>query len=69
MIYVIFILAIAAAVSFLLVKSGKVKDENNNNIPDVLEDKVEEVKEVVQKVKKVVKKTAEKKPAKKVKKG
>lgn len=64
MIYVIFILAIAAGVTFLLMKSGKVKDENNNNIPDVLEVKVAEVKEVVEKAKKVAKKVT-KKPAKK----
>lgn len=69
MIYVIFILAIAAGVTFLLMKSGKVKDENNNNIPDALENKVAQVNEVVMKVKKVAKKVTKdpvkKKPAKK----
>lgn len=64
MIYVIFILAIAAGVTFLLMKSGKVKDENNNNIPDALENKVAEAKELVVKVKKAAKKVT-KKPAKK----
>lgn len=68
MIYVLFIVAIAAGVTFLLMKSGKVKDENNNNIPDAFENKVEEVKEVVKKVKKVIKKSPEKKPVKKSKK-
>jgi hypothetical protein len=28
-------------------KTGKVKDENNNNIPDAIEKPIEEVKEVV----------------------
>ena len=70
-------LVIAAAVAFLLAKSGKVKDDNNNGIPDVVEKPVvkavEEVKEVVEMVKKVsakkpaAKKSAAKKSAKKEK--
>ena len=48
--------AIAAAVTFFLMKKGKIADANNNNIPDAIENKVaeakEEVKEVVAKVKK-----------------
>lgn len=59
--YVLLVLAIAAGVTFLLMKSGKVKDANNNNIPDVVEKPIEEVKEVVKKVKKVAKKAAKKK--------
>jgi hypothetical protein len=37
-------------------KTGKVKDANNNNIPDAIEEKVEEVKEVAKKVKAVAEK-------------
>jgi hypothetical protein len=33
-------------------KKGLLKDENNNNVPDIVDDKIEEVK---QKVKKAVK--------------
>jgi hypothetical protein len=49
----IIVIAIAALALFLAMKTGKVKDANNNNIPDAIEEKVEEVKEVVEKVKKV----------------
>jgi hypothetical protein len=35
-------------------KTGKVKDANNNNIPDAIETKVEEVKEIVADVKAAV---------------
>ena len=48
----IFIVAVLvlAVVTFLMVKSGKVKDDNNNGIPDAIEAPVvkvvEEVKEV-----------------------
>lgn len=61
MIYVILVLAVAAGFTILLMKNGKIKDDNNNNIPDVIENKAEEVKKVVNKVKKTVKKSA--KPA------
>lgn len=44
---VVILLALAGGVTFLLMKKGKIKDANNNNIPDALEEKVEEVKEVV----------------------
>jgi hypothetical protein len=45
-------------------KTGKIKDANNNNIPDAIETKVEDVKKVVAEVKEVVEKaTAAKKPA------
>ena len=67
MVYVIVILAIAAGVTFLLMKSGKIKDDNGNNIPDVVEKPVEEVKAVVQKVKKVAKVSSAKKSVKKSK--
>ena len=66
---ILVILAVAAGVTFLLMKSGKLKDANNNNIPDAIEDKVAEAKEVIVKVqkvaKKVTKKPAQKKSAKK----
>ena len=52
----IIVIAIAALALFLAMKTGKVKDANNNNIPDAIEEKVEEVKEVAQKVKKVAEK-------------
>jgi hypothetical protein len=52
----IIVIAIAAVALFLAMKTGKVKDENNNNIPDAIEEKVEEVKEVVKKVKAVAEK-------------
>ena len=69
---IIVCLVVAVAVAFLLVKSGKVKDDNNNGIPDVVEKPVikvvAEVKEVVEKVKKpAAKKPAAKKSAKKAK--
>jgi len=53
---IIILLAVAALVTFFLVKKGKIKDANNNNIPDAIEEKVQEVKEVVSKVKKAKKK-------------
>ena len=59
------ILAIAGLGIYLGMKSGKIEDKNNNNIPDAVEEKVEDVKEVVEKAKKVVKK-AEKAIAKTV---
>jgi archaellum component FlaC len=37
-------------------KTGKVKDANNNNIPDAIEEKVEAVKEAVAEVKEIVEK-------------
>jgi len=66
---IVLILVIAAIAVFVAMKTGKVKDANNNNIPDALEEKVaevkEEVKEVVTKAKEVVKKPAAKKTTKK----
>ena len=57
---ILVILAIAAGVTFLLMKSGKLKDANNNNIPDAIEDKVAEAKEVIVKVQKVAKNVTKK---------
>jgi len=54
----IIVIAIAAVALFFAMKTGKVKDANNNNIPDAIEEKVEEVvvkaKEVKAKAEKVV---------------
>lgn len=55
-ILVVALLAGAAFVTFALIKQGKIKDANNNNIPDAIEEKVEEVKEVVAEVKEKAKK-------------
>lgn len=56
----IIIVVIAATALFVAMKIGKVKDANNNNIPDALEVKVEEIKEVVADVKEEVKEVVEK---------
>ena len=78
MLTLIIVLVLAAAVTFVLMRKGKIADANNNNIPDAIEKPIEvvkekvaevkaEVKEVVEKVKKVAPKQAapKKKPAKK----
>ena len=57
---IIIIVAILAIALFVAMKTGKVKDANNNNIPDAIEEKVAEVKEVVAEVKAEVKEVAEK---------
>ncbi len=59
---VVILLAVVGGVTYLITK-GKIKDENNNNIPDVVEEKIEDVKKAVEVVKettKAVKKTADK---------
>ncbi len=48
------VIAIALVATFILMKKGKIKDADGNNIPDVIEDKVKDVKEVAKKAKKVV---------------
>jgi cell division protein FtsL len=50
----IIIVAVVAIAIFVAMKTGKVADTNNNNIPDAIETKVEEVKEVVADVKAAV---------------
>jgi hypothetical protein len=50
----IIIVAVVAIAIFVAMKTGKVADANNNNIPDAIEIKVEEVKEVVADVKAAV---------------
>jgi hypothetical protein len=49
---VIILLVVAVVATFILMKKGKIKDADGNNIPDVLEDAVDDVKEVVKKAKK-----------------
>jgi hypothetical protein len=56
---VVLVLTIGAIATFIAMKTGKVADANNNNIPDAIEEKVEAVKEVVKDVKKVVAKVTE----------
>ena len=66
---VVLVLAIGAIATFIAMKTGKVADANNNNIPDAIETKVEAVKEAVKEVKAAVAKVTEtpkpKTPAKK----
>jgi archaellum component FlaF (FlaF/FlaG flagellin family) len=47
-------LLVSGGIAYLLMKSGKIKDANNNNIPDAIEEKFEDVKEVVAEVKEKV---------------
>lgn len=58
MVTILIIVAVLAgtAVVYFGTKSGKIADANNNNIPDVVEEKVEEVKAVVKEVKAKAKK-------------
>ena len=42
------LLAIGAGVVYFLIKKGKIKDEDGDFIPDVVEDKVEDIKEDVE---------------------
>jgi len=51
--FIIIAVAIAVAV-FVAMKTGKVADANNNNIPDAIEKPIEAVKEAVAEVKEVV---------------
>jgi hypothetical protein len=60
---VVLVAVIIGVATFIAMKTGKVADANNNNIPDALEEKLEDVKEVVAEVKATVKKAAAKKPA------
>lgn len=50
---IVAVLAIGGTFAYFGMKSGKIADANNNNIPDSIEEKIEEVKEVAVKVKKV----------------
>lgn len=55
---ILLLLAIGAGVVVYLIKKGKIKDEDNDFIPDVVEDKVQDVKEKVQKTTQEVKRRA-----------
>lgn len=54
---ILLLLAIGAGVIVYLIKQGKIKDEDNDFIPDVVEDKVEDIKETIGDVKETVEKT------------
>ena len=60
MLTLIIVLVLAAAVTFVLMRKGKIADANNNNIPDAIEKPIEVVKEAVAEVKAEVKEVAEK---------
>jgi uncharacterized membrane protein len=51
--------AVAGAITYILMKKGTIADANDNNIPDAIEEKVEEVKVVVKKAKAKVQKAKE----------
>jgi uncharacterized membrane protein len=59
---VLVILIIVAVAVFVAVKTGKVKDANNNNIPDAIEKPIEVVKEAVAEIKEVVEKAKKSTP-------
>jgi len=52
---IVIALAVAGGLTYLLMKKGKIQDLNNNNIPDVIEEKVAEVKETATNLKNDVK--------------
>ena len=62
---VLVILIIVAVAVFVAMKTGKVKDANNNNIPDAIEKPIEAVKSAVAEVKEVVAKATKAQAAKK----
>ena len=53
---VVVTLAVAGAITYILMKKGTIADANNNNIPDTIEEKIEEAKVVVKKAKAKVEK-------------
>ena len=63
---VLVILIIVAVAVLIAMKTGKIKDANNNNIPDAIEEKVEAVKEAVAEVKEIVEKATKSSSTKKV---
>jgi len=60
MLTLIIVLVLATAVTFILMKKGKIADANNNNIPDAIEKPIEVVKEKVAEIKEVAKPKANK---------
>jgi hypothetical protein len=51
LVLVVVTLAVAGAITYILMKKGTIADANNNNIPDTIEEKIEEAKVVVKKAK------------------
>ena len=51
---IVFLAAVAGAVVYVLMKKGVIKDEDGNNIPDSVDEKIKDFKVVAQEVKKVV---------------
>ena len=56
LVLVVVTLAVAGAITYILMKKGTIADANNNNIPDAIEEKIEEAKVVVKKAKAKVEK-------------
>lgn len=52
---ILVVLALIAAVYVYLIKKGKIKDDDQDYIPDVVEDKVSDIKETVKKTTEEVK--------------
>lgn len=59
LVLVVVTLAVAGAITYILMRKGTIADANNNNIPDAIEETVEEVKVVVKKAKAKVEKAKE----------
>ncbi len=55
---ILVVLALIASVYVYLIKKGKIKDDDHDYIPDVVEDKVSEIKETVGNATKEVKSRA-----------
>lgn len=55
---ILVVLAFIASVYVYLIKKGKIKDDDQDYIPDVVEDKVSDIKETVEKTKKEVNRRA-----------
>ena len=53
------VVAIALGAIFFLIKTGKIEDKDNNNIPDIIDTKVKQTKEVVKEVKARAKRISE----------
>lgn len=56
---IVLLAAIAGAVVYILMKKGVIKDEDGNNIPDSIDDKIKDVEVVVEEVKKRVERVKE----------
>lgn len=52
LLFILLVLAVATGVTYILMKKKVIKDENNNGIPDSIDNAVVEVKEKVEVVKK-----------------